>query len=106
VLPPIKTQPGEPAHVPPTRASAESAPVPRASATPAPVVADSPPNPNPPAPVALAVQPEPGFSRLGLVRLGVAITILAGGLFFALQRRARQAAHASLITRSFDRDRK
>jgi hypothetical protein len=60
--------------------------------------------PNQPTPVALAIQPEPGFSRLGMIAIGVALVLLTGGLFFVMQRRARNATRASLITRSMDRD--
>ena len=103
-------QVAEPAQSAPTRAPAESAPVAVSPAVPAPAAVDSPASlqsaTNPSAPVALAVQPEPGFSRMGLVGIGIAVTLLAGGFFFVMQRRARSAASASLITRSFDRDRK
>jgi hypothetical protein len=41
-----------------------------------------------------------------MVAVGIGVVLLTGGLFFVRQRRARHAAHASLITRSMDRDRK
>jgi hypothetical protein len=98
--PVVETKPALPA-TPPVAPSATTQP-PAGPSSPANEIAPT----NPPAPVALAVQSEPGFSRVGLVAIGVTILLLAGGSFFVLQRRARHAAHASLITRSMDRDRK
>jgi len=119
-------------NVPPIIAAVTVAPSPVETTKPAPVVETKPASPetkpagpaplvpsapiapsaneitptNPPAPLALAVKPEPEFSRVGLIAVGVAIFLLAGGLFFAWQRRARHAAQASLITHSMDRDSK
>lgn len=59
---------------------------------------------NPPEPVVLAVKPEPGFMRLGLLGIGIALALLSVGLFFIFRSRARHATGASLITRSMDRD--
>lgn len=66
----------------------------------------SAPTTNAPGAVALAVPPEPASSRLGLLVIGLAVLLLAGGLLLVMQRRSRAAAQASLITRSMDHDRK
>jgi hypothetical protein len=100
----------EPVQVPPATAPAETPAMTHAPEAPTTTSAVSPTNKvapsSPLAPIALAIQPEPGFSRLGMIAIGVALVLLAGGLFFVMQRRARNAAQASLITRSMDRNRK
>ena len=101
--------PAEPT-TPPPAGVGETKPAPAPVNTPPAEPAPSPPAPSliepAPAPETLAVQPEPGFSRLGLMGLGGAVALLVGGCFLALQHRARNAAQSSIITRSFDRDRK
>lgn len=100
----------ESVRLPPSTTLIEPAPVANPPEARSPAVANTTMNEvaptNQTTPVALAIQPEPGFSRMGMVAIGVALVLLAGGLFFVMQRRARNAAHASLITRSMDRDRK
>lgn len=108
--PPIITPPAESVAVPTSNAPVVTAPVTPPPETPNPVAPGPTTNEvvptSPPAPVALAVQPEPAFSRMGMIAIGIAILLLAGGLFLVLHRRARHRGEASLITRSLDQDRK
>jgi len=60
----------------------------------------------PPVEVAMATQPETAFRLANLLLLGVALLALAGAIFFLMRRRTRAAVHASLITRSMNRDQK
>ena len=108
--PGVETNPSQPIQSPTTNRPVVAAPVAPVPEVPQPAAASSPRNEvapaNPTPHVALAVQPEPGFNPMGLVAIAIALLLLASGLFFILQRRARHAAQASLITRSMDRDRK
>lgn len=111
-----------PVVVPPTETPHESTPPPVNSAptpvapsvhadelktepSPLPATVKPPPSP-PPAQVVAEAQPETIFSRTKLVLLGLGLVVLAGAVFFLAHRRAHASAHASLITRSMDQDRK
>ncbi len=100
----VETQPAAPS---PSQPNPSPAKPPSAAATNLPVAnmanTEVPPT-NPPEPVVLAVKPEPGFMRLGLLGIGIALALLSVGLFFIFRSRARHATGASLITRSMDRD--
>lgn len=101
---PVAPSPAPPTNPPPSAALA-------IAPNPAPVVAtnasvgETAPT-NSPGPVALAMKPDPAFNRLGFWGIGVALLLLALGLFFVVRSRARHADGASLITRSMDRDHK
>jgi hypothetical protein len=47
-----------------------------------------------------------GLGGFRLLAIGSAVLLLAAGLFFLMLRRGRVAPHASLITRSMDKDEK
>jgi hypothetical protein len=55
---------------------------------------------------AVAAPSETVFNRTGILIAGVVLLLVALGLVYALMRRSRTTAQASLITRSMDRDKK
>jgi len=72
---------------------------------PAPTTA--PPTPTPaPGQAAVAVPPQPFLSGARLLLLGLLLAAVAATLLLLWLRRLRQAGRASLITQSFDRDKK
>jgi hypothetical protein len=70
--------------------------------SPPPATVKQPPT-APPAHVATVTQPDTIPNRTNLVLIGLGLLVLAGTVFFLVQRRARATAHASLITRSMDK---
>lgn len=61
---------------------------------------------SPPPDVAVAVASTPGTVPWRLIAAGAVPIVLGVGVFFFLQRRARDTSRVSLITRSLDRDQK
>lgn len=55
---------------------------------------------------AMATPSETVFNRTGILIAGMVLLLVALGLVYALMRRSRTTAQASLITRSMDRDKK
>jgi hypothetical protein len=60
----------------------------------------------PPVQVAVATSPKSGFNVAGMVLAGLALLAVALAALYLLVRRSRTSAHASLITRSMDHDKK
>jgi hypothetical protein len=116
VVVPPETKPASPPVVaPPTEPSHASAPTPVALPAHADNVKPEPSPPpatvrqpftTPPAQVATATQPETIFNRTKLLLTAGVLLVLGVTFLFLKQRRARAGAHASLITRSMDQDKK
>ena len=68
--------------------------------------ATSSPANNPPSEVTVAAASESGAVPWVLIAVGTVPIVLGVSVFFFLQKRARNAGHGSLITRSLDRDKK
>jgi len=60
----------------------------------------------PPVQVAVATPPKSDFNLAGMVLAGLALLAVALAALYLLVRRSRTSAHASLITRSMDHDKK
>lgn len=91
-------------------ASDKPAPTPITIAAVAPATPDEPATSstttNAPAEVAVAMASETGTVPWVLIAVGTVPILLGVGVFFFLQKRARNSGHGSLITRSLDRDQK